>query len=145
MTIPDRMRELMAERRLTIEGFADLLGEKLQRVKDVLREKQRVPESMLAAMQREHFDVGYVLTGVREAKRQEKLAKSLGALSDSTSASTDLELPRREGEFVRDVLYGVAIRNSHLVRETIENYVVERQAKAAKKAAKKAAAKGKSK
>lgn len=65
--VPDRLREAMSDRGMTIDAFAELLGEKPQRVKDVLRGKQRAPEALLAAMQRQGFDVGYVLTGIRSS------------------------------------------------------------------------------
>ena len=67
MAITDRIRELMDRRGLTIEGLAIALGEKPQRVKDVLRGKQRVPEEMLVALARMHEDVVYLLTGLPAA------------------------------------------------------------------------------
>lgn len=76
-------------------------------------------------------NVDYILTGTPAAVRLR-----LSALEESTSATTRLALPKREGEFVRDVLYGVAIRDTSLVHETIENYVAERLARPAKKGAK---------
>lgn len=137
MSAPERLRELMEARGLTIEAFAQLVGEKgPQRVKDVLRQKQRIPEQMLAAMQREGFDVGYVLTGERQSDREALLARNLGALRETTDVATSLELPAREGEFVRDVLYGVAVKNPQMLRETIENYVASRQPKPRKRSAK---------
>lgn len=76
-------------------------------------------------------NVDYILTGTPAAVRLR-----LSALEESTSATTRLALSKREGEFVRDVLYGVAIKNTSLVQETIENYVTERRARPAKKGAK---------
>lgn len=67
MTVADRIREVMGRRGLTIEAFANALGEKPQRVKDVLRGKQRVPEEMLVALARMHEDVVYLLTGMPAA------------------------------------------------------------------------------
>ena len=72
------------------------------------------------------LDVRYVLTGVSEA-----LDSRLQALKEATTLALALGLPAREGEFVRDVVYGAKIANAELVRETIENYARERGSAAA--------------
>lgn len=80
MSVPDRIREVMAQRGLTIEAFAEQLGEKNpQRLKDVLRGKQRLPEAMTTAMADRGIDVAYVLTG-----RSEELERRLFAISQAT-------------------------------------------------------------
>lgn len=61
-----RIREVMDAAGVTIDTFAALLGEKSQRVKDVLRGKQRPPADMLVALAAmDGVDVQYVLTGFR--------------------------------------------------------------------------------
>lgn len=67
------------------------------------------------------LDVRYVLTGYSEA-----LESRLDALKAATSKAVALGLPEREGEFVRDVIYGADMKSSALVRESIETYVAER-------------------
>lgn len=67
------------------------------------------------------LDARYVLTGQTEA-----LDRSLAALKDSSDAATALALPRREQMLVRDILFGSAIENAELLKQTIDNYVVER-------------------
>lgn len=62
--IPTRIREYLAASGLTIEGLADALGVKSQRVKDVLRGRQRAPADMLAVLaKRKDADIQYILTG----------------------------------------------------------------------------------
>ncbi|HEY0464571.1 MAG TPA: helix-turn-helix transcriptional regulator [Polyangiaceae bacterium] len=58
-----RLRQVIEEKGLQIDAFAALLGEKAQRVRDVLRGKQRIPAPMLAKMESHGFDVSYVLNG----------------------------------------------------------------------------------
>lgn len=81
-------------------------------------------------------NVDYILTGVTSGLRTK-----LNALEETTKAATSLDLPPRESELVRDVLYGVAMKDGSGIRETIENYVAERQSK---KPAKTAAKRSKS-
>lgn len=69
----------MAQKGLTIEAFAQQLGEKPQRLKDVLRGKQRLPQTMATAMADLGIDVGYVLTG-----RSEELERRLFAVKQAT-------------------------------------------------------------
>lgn len=84
----------MEERKLTVEAFANLLGDKPQRVKDVLRGKQRVPEDMLVALAHQGFDIAYLLTGLPRAaharlgviKQASDLLQKAGAPKDVGTA-----------------------------------------------------------
>lgn len=128
MTVPDRLREVIAARGLTIDGFATLLGEKLQRVKDVLRGKQRLPESMAAAMAREGFDVNYVLTGM-PGERVVALESRMDALKETARIAGELTKDPLKGELVRDVLLGERWNKPEIVDAAIERYVAVRSAK----------------
>lgn len=75
-----------------------------------------------------HLDVRYVMTGMTEA-----LDTRLNALKQATEMAVALGLPRREGEFVRDITYGAMITSPASVRECIEAYVAERQAAKARR------------
>ena len=64
VTVADRIRAVMNKAGWTVEEFAQRLCEKPQRVKDVLRGKQRALEEMLATLARlDGVDIVYVLTG----------------------------------------------------------------------------------
>lgn len=64
MSVADRIREVMTGAGLTVDRFAEALDEKPQRVKDVLREKQRAPEDLLVKIiQRFEIDANWLLIG----------------------------------------------------------------------------------
>lgn len=91
ITVADRIREAMAGAGLTIDAFAERLGEKPQRVKDVLRGKQRAPEAMLAALASQPgVDIVYVLTGetakLRDALSQVRASSEIAARYGKTDA-----------------------------------------------------------
>lgn len=66
MSIADRIKEVIDSSGLTIYQFAEKVGDKPQRVKDVLRGKQRVPEDMLVSLvEIFHIDANWLLTGIR--------------------------------------------------------------------------------
>lgn len=109
-------------------AFAQLLGQKLQRVKDVLRGKQRLPQDMIEGLYREGFDVSYILTGKSEQERHGAVEVALRAIADATKEAMALELDSRKREFVRDVLIGVKQGNAKLIDTTIEHYVAARAA-----------------
>lgn len=90
---PDRLRAAMATRKLTIEAFAALLGEKPQRVKDVLRGKQRIPQPMLEAMSREGFDVSFILSGINE-----KATLKADAIGDASDLLKSAGVPKVLGD-----------------------------------------------
>ena len=46
----ERIRDVIEQNGLTLEEFSERTGSKLQRIKDVLRGKQKVPEDMLVAI-----------------------------------------------------------------------------------------------
>lgn len=74
------------------------------------------------------LDVRYIATGMTA-----KLESSLDRLRHASEVAQQLALPKREQMFVRDILYGTAEHSAHMIGETIENYVVERQAKTPRK------------
>ena len=145
MGIADRIREVMDARGLTVEAFAREIGDKPQRVKDVLRGKQRVPEDMLASLARMRIDVAYLLTGIPSAGHAKLAAigqasdlmqkagvpKALGAelmpaLIDALERASELppaeqalvEAFRRCSEADRQVLQQMADRFSEAATET---------------------------
>lgn len=67
-------------------------------------------------------NIDYILTGVSATTRVR-----LNAQDETTKTAVALGLPDREGAFVRDVLYGVAMRDTLMIKEAIEHYVVERR------------------
>ena len=50
MSVAQRIRDVIEQNGLTLEEFSEKTGSKIQRVKDVLRGKQKVPEDMLVAI-----------------------------------------------------------------------------------------------
>lgn len=130
----ERLKEERLRLGFSQEAFGALGGvKKLAQIKYEKGERQ--PDSKyFTGIAAAGANVDYILTGVPPALRAK-----LTVMADTTKAATGLELPAREGELVRDVLYGVAMKDTAMVRDTIENYYVERQTKAAKKTAKKGA------
>ncbi|MBS0212334.1 MAG: hypothetical protein JSR26_04020 [Proteobacteria bacterium] len=84
-----------------------------------------------------NLDVRYVLTGITEA-----LDNNLNALREATRLAVALGLSRREGGFVRDVVYGALITNSSIVKDGIEKYLIERSAAQTQQAPTKRPARG---
>lgn len=67
MGIDERIKYVIAQSQLTIDEFAERVGEKSQRVKDVLRGKQKAPQEMLASIVLElGVDARWLLTGLPE-------------------------------------------------------------------------------
>lgn len=82
MSVADRIREVMTGAGLTVDRFAEALDEKPQRVKDVLREKQRAPEDFLVkVIQRFEIDANWLLIGA--AREGVTLAPDEAALLDN--------------------------------------------------------------
>ena len=100
ISVADRIRLVMEERKLTVEAFAALLGEKPQRVKDVLRGKQRVPEDMLVALANAHVDVAYILTGVPL-----KAHRRLGAINQASLLLQQAGAPKEVGKSLMPALF----------------------------------------
>lgn len=65
MSINERIKSTVGESGLTIDEYAKRIGEKPQRLKDVMRGKQKAPQEMLAGMV-VNFDVDarWLLTGI---------------------------------------------------------------------------------
>ena len=82
MGVADRIREVMKGAGMTVDRFAEALDEKPQRVKDVLREKQRAPEDLLVKIiQRFEIDANWLLMGA--AREGVTLAPDEAALLDN--------------------------------------------------------------
>lgn len=92
MSVADRIKEVMAQRGMTVEAFATAIGDKPQRVKDVLRGKQRVPEDMLVALAGMKVDVAYLLTGMPAA-----VHSKLGAISQASELMQRIGVPQEIG------------------------------------------------
>jgi len=122
---------------LSQRELADVLGVSLDRVKSLTagRVKKLAPDEAKALVEKLQVRGHYLATGevpIFQSKGEVELASRLDALGETSRTASALELPPREGEFVRDVLYGVAIKSSALICETIENYVAERLPKKAR-------------
>lgn len=86
MAVSDQIRTVMESAGLTVDEFAGRLDEKPQRIKDVLRGKQRAPEDLLVKLV-EIFcvDANWLLTGKGAAP---SLAPAEAVLLDRYRAST---------------------------------------------------------
>lgn len=93
-SIPARIKEVVERHGLSVVGFAELLGVKTQLVRDVLRGKQRVPQSMLASMAMQNMDIDYVLTGqprtltesLDDIKVAAEIASEIGGTDEEVSS-----------------------------------------------------------
>lgn len=122
----------MAEGGLSQKDLAGALGVPLDRVKSLSsgRVKKLAPDETRALVEKLHVRAQFLATGegdVFQAPQEQLLDSRMQSLRQSTDMAVELGLPAREGELVRDILFGAAIRSPALVRETIENYVVDRQ------------------
>lgn len=131
MTPAERLKEAIASKQLTHEGFAQLLGEKLQRVKDVLRGKQRIPQPMIEAMYREGFDVSYILTGHPVGQRVDALEQRMAWVKETTEKALALADDRSKQTLIQSVLFGALVNDRKLVDAAIEHYVIQRDAEVA--------------
>ena len=117
---------------LSQRELAGVLGVSLDRVKSLTsgRAKKLAPEEFRALVEKLDVRAHYLATGeppIFLDAAELALQARMASLRSTTDAAVSLDLPAREGELVRDVLYGVAIKNAALVRETIETYVSERR------------------
>lgn len=122
----------MAEGELSQKDLAEALGVPLDRVKSLSagRVKKLTPDETRALVEKLHVRAHFLATGeapVFQTPQERSLDTRMQSLKQSTDAAIDLGLPQREGELVRDILFGTAIKSPALVRETIENYVAARQ------------------
>ncbi|MCC8491363.1 helix-turn-helix domain-containing protein [Xanthomonas citri] len=127
------VRSVMAAKGLSQREMADLLGVSLDRIKSLTsgRVKKLAPPEARALVEKLHVRGDYIATGQGALFQSEgalQLEQRLGALKETSAATQEIELPGRERTFVRDLLYGMAIRDSSLLSTTIENYVAERRA-----------------
>lgn len=67
------------------------------------------------------LDVKFILTGVND-----EFEKRVSKLKATTETLEEIDLPKRERVFLRDLLYGVELRNAALLAQTIEGYVMQR-------------------
>lgn len=69
MGIPDRLRDVIGD--MTVDAFAAMLDERPQRLKDVLRGKQKLPEDLLVKLvQIAGVDANWLLTGAADLKQR---------------------------------------------------------------------------
>lgn len=128
MTTPaDRIREVIEATGLTIDAFATRIGEKPQRVKDVLRGKQRAPADMLEAIARlPNVDIQYVVTGFRAnevsgVKETAALYDASGPWANNLLGSFDLAATDAMREPLRGV--DVAADGAPRVRNALASMV----------------------
>jgi plasmid maintenance system antidote protein VapI len=86
MGIPDRLRDVIGE--MTVDAFAEMLQERPQRLKDVLRGKQKLPEDLLVKLvQIAGVDANWLLTGAAGLKQRQSARET--ALLDNYRHSTE--------------------------------------------------------
>jgi hypothetical protein len=87
MSITDRLRTVIGD--MTIESFAALVDEKPQRIKDVLRGKQKIPEDLLLKLaEKLHVDLNWLVADAAEAGGGEMSSRE-SALLDNYRKSDD--------------------------------------------------------
>ncbi len=88
MTIVERLRACVGDQ--TIEEFAAALDEKPQRIKDMLREKQKIPEDFLVKLAiRLGVDLNWLLVGGQEKPIMHLTARESALLNNYRAAAEE--------------------------------------------------------
>ncbi|MDF9442573.1 XRE family transcriptional regulator [Stenotrophomonas acidaminiphila] len=121
----------MAAKKLSQREMADLLGVSVDRVKSLTsgRVKKLAPQESKALVEKLHVSGNYLATGAGEIFQtpgEVALERRLTVLGETSATARQLEMPMREQELIRDILYGVAMRDSPLLIKVIEGYVAGR-------------------
>lgn len=105
MAVSDQIRQVMEGAGLTVEEFALRLNEKPQRVKDVLRGKQRAPEDLLVKLV-EIFqaDANWLLTGRWMTHQVNQNVASYGIVLNAPDEIKHIENYRASPEEKRKIL-----------------------------------------
>ena len=88
MSMVDRLREVIGD--MTIDSFAELLDEKPQRIKDVLRGRQRIPEDLLLKLaEKMGVDLNWLVADVGEKSADDLSSREAALLNHYRSADDE--------------------------------------------------------
>lgn len=110
--------------------MAEVLGVGLDRVKSITsgRVAKFTPEESRALVEKLHVRGDYLATGTGPIFRtmgEEQLDSRMVLLREATDTVLKMSIDRRHQELVRDIIYGVALKDADLVSTTITSFVAE--------------------
>ncbi len=114
--------------------MAEGLGVSIDRVKSLSsgRVKKLSQDELRLLVEKFHVRPEFLATGegaVFRSPEEDEVERRLQAIKASTMAVEAVEsLAKRERILIRDILYGMAIKDSDMLEKAIESYVAERAA-----------------
>ena len=88
MSITDRLRVIIGD--MTIDSFAQLLDEKPQRIKDVLRGRQKIPEDLLLKLvDKMNVDLNWLVADSGDAAPKELSSREFALLDNYRKADDE--------------------------------------------------------
>ena len=120
----------MAARGLKQAELAEVLGVPLDRVKSLTsgRVTKLTPDEARALVQKLHVRGDYLATGegaIFQSPQEVQLDVTMQLLKEASTTVQTLGLSERYQMFVRDILFGVALKKAELLIATIEGFLAE--------------------
>lgn len=131
--ISSLIKQIMVAHGLKQSELAEALGITLDRVKSLTsgKVKKLAPEESKILVEKLHVRPAFLTTGRGPAlrtKEEAQFEERLGIIREATGTATSMPMPGDYQELVRDVLVGTALRNSEIVRESIDLFLLNRVA-----------------
>lgn len=128
-TLGGRLREERTRLGMSQEQFGALGGVRKQAQIKYEKGERKPDSAYFEGIAAAGADIGFILTGQPSEAGPAKLEYRLGALKTTTEKAHEFSaLSPRKQMLVRDILFGVAISESALLDQTIDNYVAEEAA-----------------
>lgn len=120
----------MSARGLKQADLAQLLGVPIDRVKSLTsgRVTKLTPNEAKALVQKLHVRGDYIATGegpIFQSPQETQLDATMQLLKEASTTVQTLGISERYQMFVRDILFGVALKKAELIITTIEGFLAE--------------------
>lgn len=128
--LSDQIKQVMRAKGLSQKALAEALGVNLQRVKNLTAGNVHKlnPDEARALVTRLHVRADWLVTGegaVFQTPQEQELERRQELLRDASKTASTLKLSERHQAFVRDILVGAALKQSDLLRATINGFLAE--------------------